>query len=66
MKDLDETSYVIGIEIQRDQSREILDLSQKIYIKKYLNITTCKIALQVWILLSRVTNSASFSVLKMI
>jgi hypothetical protein len=66
MKDLDETSYVIGIEIQRDRSREILDLSQKIYIKKYLNITTCKIALQVWILLSRVTNSASFSVLKMI
>jgi hypothetical protein len=57
---------MLGIEIQRDRFRGILDLSQKIYIKKCLNITTCKIALQVWILLSRVTNSVSFSVLKMI
>jgi Reverse transcriptase (RNA-dependent DNA polymerase) len=34
MKDLDEVSYVIGIEIQQDRSREILGLSQKAYIEK--------------------------------
>jgi Reverse transcriptase (RNA-dependent DNA polymerase) len=45
MKDLGETSYVIGIEIHQDRSRGILGLSQKAYIKKYLNVTTYKIAL---------------------
>jgi Reverse transcriptase (RNA-dependent DNA polymerase) len=45
MKDLGETSYVIGIEIHQDRSRGILGLSQIAYIKKYLNVTTCKIAL---------------------
>jgi Reverse transcriptase (RNA-dependent DNA polymerase) len=34
MKDLGEASYVIGIEIYRDRSHEILGLSQKAYIKK--------------------------------
>jgi Reverse transcriptase (RNA-dependent DNA polymerase) len=44
MKDLDETSYVIGIEIQQDRSREILGLSQKAYIEKNIkryNIQNC-------------------------
>jgi Reverse transcriptase (RNA-dependent DNA polymerase) len=45
MKDLDEAGYVIGIEIQRDRSSEILDLSHKVYIEKYLNVTICKITL---------------------
>jgi Reverse transcriptase (RNA-dependent DNA polymerase) len=34
MKNFSETSYIIGIEIQRNRSRGILDLSQKVYIKK--------------------------------
>jgi Reverse transcriptase (RNA-dependent DNA polymerase) len=36
MKDLGESSYVIGIEIYRDRSRGILGLSQKAYIEKML------------------------------
>jgi hypothetical protein len=36
MKDLKEAFYVIGIKIYRDQSRGILGLSQKSYIKKML------------------------------
>jgi Reverse transcriptase (RNA-dependent DNA polymerase) len=36
MKDLGETSYVIGIEIYRDRSRGILGLSQRAYIEKVL------------------------------
>lgn len=36
MKDLGETSYVIGIEIFRDRSQGILWLSQKAYINKVL------------------------------
>jgi hypothetical protein len=66
MKDLEEASYIIGIEIYRDRSRGILALSQKALLKKCLNITTYKITLQVLLLLSRVTNSASFNVLKVI
>jgi Reverse transcriptase (RNA-dependent DNA polymerase) len=44
MKDLSETSYVICIEIYRDRSRGILDLSQKAYIGKmlkYYNMQNC-------------------------
>ena len=39
-----ETSYVIGIEIFHDKSRELLGLSQKVYIKKVLekfNMNKC-------------------------
>jgi hypothetical protein len=36
MKDMDETTYVIGIEIFQDRSRGILRLSQKAYIDRIL------------------------------
>jgi hypothetical protein len=36
MKDMGEASYVIGIEIFRDQSRRLLGLSQKAYIERVL------------------------------
>ncbi|KAL6329418.1 hypothetical protein AAG906_018057 [Vitis piasezkii] len=36
MKEMGETSYVIGIKIQRDRFRGILGLSQEIYINKVL------------------------------
>ncbi|KAK2993630.1 hypothetical protein RJ640_013174, partial [Escallonia rubra] len=38
MKDLGEASYVIGIEIHRDKSRGILELSQRAYIDKVLKM----------------------------
>ncbi|GJR88478.1 putative zinc finger, CCHC-type containing protein [Tanacetum coccineum] len=37
MKDLDEASYVIGIEIHRDRANRKLGLSQKAYIERVLN-----------------------------
>jgi len=37
MKDLWNISFVIGIQIQCDRKREILDLSQKTYIDKVLD-----------------------------
>jgi hypothetical protein len=36
MKDLGETSYVLGIEIHRDRGKGVLELSQKSYIEKVL------------------------------
>ena len=36
MKDMGEASYVIGIKIHRDRSRNILGLSQETYINKVL------------------------------
>jgi hypothetical protein len=36
MKDLGDTSYVLGIEIHRDRIRGMLSLSQKAYIEKVL------------------------------
>ena len=36
MKDMGEASYVIGIEIFRNRSQELLGLSQKAYINKVL------------------------------
>ena len=36
MKDMDEATYVIGIEIFRYRSRGILELSQKAYIERVL------------------------------
>ena len=36
MKDLDEASFVLGIEIHRDRSKGVLGLSQKAYIEKIL------------------------------
>ena len=36
MKDMGETSYVIGIEIICDRSQGLLGLSQKVYINKVL------------------------------
>ena len=43
MKDIGETSYVIGIKIHRNRSRGILDLSQKAYINKVLERFRMKI-----------------------
>jgi hypothetical protein len=44
MKYIDEASYVLGIEIQRDRSKGVLGLSQKTYfeqaLKKY-NMHKC-------------------------
>ena len=37
MKDIKDVSFVIGIQIQRDRTREILGLSQKAYIDKVLD-----------------------------
>lgn len=45
MKDLGETSYVLGIEIYRDRNQKLLGLSQKGYIDKVLkwfNMENCK------------------------
>jgi hypothetical protein len=36
MKDLGDTSYVLGIEIHRDRTKRVLGLSQKAYIEKVL------------------------------
>jgi hypothetical protein len=36
MKDLDEASYVLRIEIHRDREKRVLGLSQKSYIEKVL------------------------------
>ena len=36
MKDMSEASYVIGINIKRDKSQQILGLSQETYINKVL------------------------------
>ena len=36
LKDMGETSYVIGIKIHKERSRGILGLSQKTYINKIL------------------------------
>jgi hypothetical protein len=36
MKDFDEASFVVGIEIHRDRSKWVLGLSQKAYIEKVL------------------------------
>jgi hypothetical protein len=36
MNNLGEASHVIGIEIHRDKSQMILELSQKVHIKKVL------------------------------
>ena len=36
MKDMNEATYVIGIEIFQDRSRGILGLSQKVYIERVL------------------------------
>jgi hypothetical protein len=44
MKDLGETSFVLGIEIHRDRRKEVLGLSQKVYIEKVLknfSVHTC-------------------------
>ena len=45
MKDLEETSFVLGIEIYRDRSRNLLRLSQRAYIDhvlKRFNMQMCK------------------------
>ena len=42
MKDMGETTYVIGIKIHREKSRGILGLSQETYINKVLEIFNMK------------------------
>ena len=34
MKDLDETTYILGIKIYRDRSRRLIGLSQSTYLDK--------------------------------
>ena len=44
MKDMGETSYVIGIKIHRERARRILGLSQETYLNKVLerfNMKNC-------------------------
>jgi len=44
IKDLGEASYVLGIEMHRDRSKDVLGLSQTAYIKKLLeryNMSKC-------------------------
>ena len=36
MKDLGDTSFILGIQIHQDRSRDILGLSQRSYIEKVL------------------------------
>jgi hypothetical protein len=36
MKDLGETSFILGIEIHRDKKKRVLRLSQKAYLEKIL------------------------------
>ena len=36
MKDLGEASYILGIKIYRDRSKQMLGLSQKLYVEKVL------------------------------
>ena len=46
IKNLGETSFVLGIEIHRDRSRHTLGLSQKAYINRVLerfNMQNCKL-----------------------
>jgi hypothetical protein len=45
MKDTSEANYIIGIEIQRDMFKMILDLSHKAYIERVLKkfkLSQCK------------------------
>ena len=45
MKDLGESSYVLGVEIHRDRKRQVLGLSQKAYLKtilKRFSMEDCK------------------------
>jgi hypothetical protein len=47
MKDLDEASYVLGIEIHQNRAQRVLGLSQKAYIEKMLiryNMDKCSIS----------------------
>jgi hypothetical protein len=37
MKDLGETTYILGIKIYRDRSKRLIGLSQDIYIDKIFN-----------------------------
>jgi hypothetical protein len=41
MKDLDETSFVLGIEIHQDRRKGVLELSQKTYLEKVLKKLVC-------------------------
>ena len=41
MKDLDEASFVLGIEIHRDRRKGVLGLSQKAYLEKVLKNMVC-------------------------
>jgi hypothetical protein len=45
MKDMGETSYVLGIEVQRDRHKRVLRLSQNTYIENILKrygVQQCK------------------------
>lgn len=45
MKDLGETSFLLGIEIRRDELRGVLNLSQRTYIDRVIerfNMQNCK------------------------
>ena len=66
MKDLGEASFVLGIEIHRDRSQNLLGLSQRAYVDRVLkrfNMETCK-AGEVPVV--KVTNLVKVNVLAMI
>ena len=46
MKDMDEVSYILGVKIHGDRSRNLVALSQETYIKKFLNVFIWKIITQ--------------------
>lgn len=56
MKDIDETSYVMSIEIHRDMSKWSLGLSHKAYVEKIWDKGLC-------ITLLKVINSTKNSIL---
>ena len=47
VKDLDDASFVFGIQVYRNRSRGILKLLQKNYIKNFFKNMACKIVNQV-------------------
>ena len=65
MKDLAEASFVNGIEIHRDRSRDLLGLFQGSILKRFLKDSTYKNVRVVLPLLLRVTDLVNINFLKM-
>jgi hypothetical protein len=41
MKDMGEANYILGVKFSRDRSKKLLSLSQRTYIKRFLNASKC-------------------------